>query len=133
MSGHVRFGTQVPQLAKWPVIAVILLPIVEVLFCIDKCEELIHVRALVAQPAVEVLYVPVLRRFSGMREVALHTTLSGLLFERLRDVVRAMVERDGDRRVVGRDPLLERRPDSTQRLELGVNELLGRLATLVPP
>ena len=41
--------------------------------------ELIHVQALVAEAAVEALYVSVSHGFAGMRKIELHATLPALL------------------------------------------------------
>ena len=60
-------------------------------------KELRDVQALVAQPAVERLYVPVLSRLSRMDEVELYPALIRPLLERLRGELGAVIHRDGYR------------------------------------
>ena len=69
-------------------------PVLELLARILERHELTDVQALVAQPPVERLYVPVLRRLSGMREVELHTTLIRPFLQRLRCELCAVIDRD---------------------------------------
>ena len=72
--------------------------------------ELHHVQALIAQPAIERLYVPVLIGVSGMDEVEHNASPIRPFFEHFRRELRAVIDRDRhrcasalNRRVQGRD------------------------------
>jgi hypothetical protein len=72
--------------------------------------ELHHVQALIAQPPIERLYVPVFSGLSGIDEVELHASPVRPFLENFRRELRAVTDRDRhrcasslDRPVQGRD------------------------------
>ena len=64
--------------------------------CFDRLE-LHHVQALIAQPPIERLDVPVFRGFSGMDEVELNAPPIRPILEHFRRELRAVIVRDRHR------------------------------------